>query len=709
MPAGESAPPGYNGSQPPPTTPPRYQQPVQNMGSTLSYGQGMGYQNYNQPSQAMPALRQARLQQLREERMRRAQQSMQSPDTSTLPRKIFQRLVNTGQAQSPISQHDMPGVVRPAVPPATLLPRRREAVIPLLARARSEGLATAKTPTQETSMIQRIRIRHATLILTTAFIFSDVLGLVRTVMLTSVLGTTGISDAFFQAFLIPDTIFNTIAGGALASAFIPVFTKYMVGDQDEKTAWHVSSTALNLAIAVLIVLALLAIIFAGQIIPLYNPRPLHMSRHDYSSQIGLIVSLARIMLLQAILLGAGVIVTSILQARERFLLPAIGSAMYNVGIIAGLLPGLILLIAGHPNATAAAYGATWGVVIGAILQVAIPLPELIKAGMRYSFSFDWRHPGIIQIARQMVPRIINSAMLSFSTGVDRYLISSLGFIFSTTVVAGLVTQYAQAFQLLLLPWSIFGATFATAAFPTLAENVARNRFDRYRATIMQTLRSILFLAIPASIGLIVLGLTIIQVLFEHGIFTYKDATQTVYPLAGFAVGLAGLSAVEILTRSFYALRDSRTPVTVSIIQFIFKIALSILLVSLAAFSAVWSTAALAFSTSVATTLEAGILLLLLQRRIGGFELRNLGGFIARVLVAAAAMGICILIERLLLDAILPTSGSSLGAGGTIRACIKLTLELFVGLFVYLRGARLIGIDELEPVRRLLQRFKLTWI
>lgn len=559
-------------------------------------------------------------------------------------------------------------------------------------------------------MYQRVRIQRNTIILSVAFILSDVLGLVRTILFAFVFGTSLTSDAYFQAFLIPDTIFNTIAGGALGSAFIPVFTKYMVGDRDERTAWKVASTAMNLAVVTMMVFALLAIIFAGQIIPLYNPRPTSMSVQDYSAHINLIVSLARIMLLQAILLGGGVIVTSILQARERFLLPAIGSAAYNVGIIVGLLPGLFLALIGHRDPTTAVYGATWGVVIGAVLQVAIPIPGLVKVGMRYNFSFDWRHPGIIQIARQMVPRIINAAMLSLSTGVDRYLISFLGILFSADVVGGLITQYAQAFQLLLLPWSIFGASIATAAFPTLAENVARSRFDRFRERIMETLRSILFLSLPSSVGLIVLGLPIIQVLFEHGAFSLNDAVLTTYPLAGFAFGLTGLSAVEILTRSFYALRDSKTPVIVSVVQFLFKIALSLVLISLAVFGPGWGTAALAFSTSVATSLEAIALLWLLQQRIGGFALRKLVFFVGEVLVAAGVMGISVLIARLLLDLVLHTTDStSLGFTGTFLALIKLCIELFVGLFVYLKVARLIGIEELEPVQRILRRFKLSWI
>jgi putative peptidoglycan lipid II flippase len=137
--------------------------------------------------------------------------------------------------------------------------------------------------------------------------------------------------------------------------------------------------------------------------------------------------------------------------------------------------------------------------------------------------------------------------------------------------------------LLFLPLGVFGMAVSTAAFPTLAENVARERFDRMRSIILETLRSILFMSIPSSVGLIVLGLPIIQVLLEHGAFSLQDAVLTTYPLTGFAIGLAGLASVEILTRSFYALRDSVTPVIVSVAQFIFKIALSLLLIN----AAIW--------------------------------------------------------------------------------------------------------------------------
>ncbi|HEV7235225.1 MAG TPA: murein biosynthesis integral membrane protein MurJ, partial [Ktedonobacteraceae bacterium] len=552
------------------------------MGTSLGLGQGMEYQYFEapQPSQPMPALRQARLQQLREERMRRQQRRMRPDVTAMIPPREV-RNTPEGKAQFPAAPSQMspalgqplpPGQYSPALQPPLEHSPYRSPIQQSSAsgmRKPSGRLSRAVEPAQDTGMIQRVNIQRATLILTGAFIVSRVFGLLRTSLFAFVFGTGAISDAYLQAFVIPDLIFNIVAGGALSSAFIPVFTKYMLGDRDEKEAWHIASAALNLAIAIMVVLALIAIIFTPQIVPLYNPKTPSISQQDYITHINLISTLARIMLLQAVILGGGVIVNSVLNARQNFLLPAIGTVLYNVGLIAGLLPGVYMAYHGQRNDALAVYPATWGVVIGAFLQVAIQIPGLFKVGMRYTPTFDWRHPGVIQIGRQMVPRIINAGMLYFSIFVDRYLISFLGVIFSASLLNGLITQYYQALQLLLLPLGIFGMAVSTAAFPTLAENVAKGRFDRVRDTILETLRSILFMSIPSSIGLIFLGLPIIQVLLEHGAFTLADAQSTVFPLVGFAIGLAGLAAVEILTRSFYAMRDSTTPVIVSVGQFIF--------------------------------------------------------------------------------------------------------------------------------------------
>ncbi len=715
----------------------RYQEPIADMGTTLGYNQGSEYQYFNapQPSQPMAQLRQERLQQLREDRMRRQQRRMGPDVTIAIPRKgknpgqPVSEPVQNGRVWGPDGQPMMLGN-NPSVNPLmqaspVIAPSMPANVATGIEDGAGENLQPASAVAQDTGMLQRVNIQRASLILTGAFVASRVLGLLRTSMFAFVFGTGPTSDAYLQAFLIPDTIFNIVAGGALSSAFIPVFAKYMIGEHDEKTAWRIASSALNLAIIIMSVLALIAIIFARQLVPLYNPGPkvTDPGYGEYLAHLDLIASLTRVMLLQSIILGAGVIVNSVLNARQNFLLPAVGTVLYNVGLIAGLVPGIYFAFHGQRNDSTAVLFATWGVVVGALFQVAVQIPGLFKVGMRYTPSFDWRHPGVLQIGRQMIPRIINAAMLSFSTFVDRILITLLVVVVGEAGVSGLVTQYYQSLQLVLLPLGVFGMAVSTAAFPTLAENVAKGRFDRVRNTILETLRSILFMSIPSSIGLIVLGLPIIQVLLEHGRFSLADAQSTVVPLAFFAFGLTGLAAVEILTRSFYAMRDITTPVIISVGQFVLKICLSLLLINVAIFGAKWGMGALAFSTSLAGLVEALLLFWLLHQRVGGLQIRETALFTGRVLLASLAMGLALLIIRNVLDFGLSAIAShvsalifidttrtqSLGLLGTFIALLKLMLEVLVGLIVYIRVARLLGIDELGPIKRVLDRLKLSWI
>ena len=190
----------------------------------------------------------------------------------------------------------------------------------------------------------------------------------------------------------------------------------------------------------------------------------------------------------------------------------------------------------------------------------------------------------------------------------------------------------------------------------------------------------------------------------------QEAQSTALPLAFFALGLTGLAAVEILTRAFYALYDSLTPVVVSISQFFIKIVLSLVLIHVAIWGAPWGLGALALSTSIAGLLEAAALYWLLHRRIRDLHLRVTGKFLMRVLATALVMGVCLLVVRTILDLIVVTTTQpTLQFGGTIFASVKLLIELFVGVFVYVRIARLLNIEELILLKRVLDRLKLGWI
>ena len=340
------------------------------------------------------------------------------------------------------------------------------------------------------------------------------------------------------------------------------------------------------------------------------------------------------------------------------------------------------------------------------------IPGLFKVKMQYTFAFDWRHPGVIQIMRQMVPRIINAVMLSFSTAVDRFLLSFLGAVVAAHLLTGLINEYFQAFSILLLPVSIFGSSVSTAAFPTLASYVARGRLDRVRSIILETLRGILFLTIPSGVGLIVLSFPIVQALLEHGQYNLQAAQYTSVALLCFAFGLPALAAVEILTRSFYALQDSKTPVTISVAQFILKIALSIILINMAAFGIQWGMGALAFSTSIASILEALVLFILLSQRIEGFDLRSLMGFFGRAAVASAAMAAVLFVVRVVMDRMIDTTSmTNLFIPGILAALTKLLIELGFGSLAFLVVARLLHMEEMNSglVRRVLNMLRIPWL
>jgi putative peptidoglycan lipid II flippase len=574
---------------------------------------------------------------------------------------------------------------------------------------------------------QGTSVSRAALLLTSASFISRFLGLFRS-SLFSHIGTNQFTDAYTQAFNLPDLVYNVVAGGALISAFIPVFNLYMIGKKDEKAAWHIASTALNISTVFLMFLALLGMIFTPQIIHVYYfTTPV--------AEQGTIVSLMRIMFLQSVIMGAGVIIGSVLNARGNFVLPAVGSILYPVGMIIGLIPSFLLKQSASQSTSAidytTVYYASWGVVLGAVLMVAVQIPGLWKVGMQYRFVFDWRHPGFRQMVRQMIPRMANALMITMSQYVDILLI---GVLIAYVNLPGLQIQYRNAFTIVSIPLGVI-TPLATASFPRMAEYAAESRFNDLRTLIIESLQSVIFIALPSCLGMVILSLPLVQVLYEHGAFTLSDAQSTAIPLICYAFGLPGLALVEILTRPFYAMRQSRLPVFISLMQLGLKIALSIVLLDPAVWlaqtalgkvlpttlstlllSVSWGMGALALGTAISSLLEAIALLWVLHNQLGGLQPRALLVFTGRVFIA---MGVLIIVlggSYHLLGLIFKTpdngGASSMPIAGSIIVAIKLIISGALGGFAYLRTARylrLLGGNELRPVNRLLTRLHLGWI
>ncbi|MGZ3665865.1 MAG: murein biosynthesis integral membrane protein MurJ, partial [Ktedonobacterales bacterium] len=523
-------------------------------------------------------------------------------------------------------------------------------------------------------------LMRATAIVSAALLLSRVLGLARTTLFSYTFGTTPDANVFTLAFTLPDAIFSIVAGGALASAFIPVFADYLIEKRDRQTAWHIASSAMNLCLLALTALALIAFIFAPQFLELtLHPRP------DQAQEV---VHLTRIMLLQPIFLGGATIAVAILQARQYFVLPAIGQVIYTASLIGGILATNVderyKIFGGHLGIN----GPAWGVVVGAALQFAIQIPGLFQAKMAYRPIFDIFHPGVRAMFLLMVPRLINAVFLYISVFFNRGLLNSI----SEIAAYGYVT----AFTLVMLPIGIFGQAVSQAAFPTLAALVAAGEWERLRETILRTVRGVIYLGIPSSLGLIVLAQPICSLLLAHGSkFDPRQLPAFTQPLIFFSIGLLGLSLVEILTRCFYALHDSRTAVEVSVLQFLFVIALSIILLQ------PMGASGLALATALGSNGEALVLLLLLRPRLGGFDMKTLGIFTLNVLAASVVTALAALFVYTLGTVILPVGPTS--PRETIFLTIRLGAAILSACVVYFGFSRFLGIDDVISLDRIARR------
>jgi putative peptidoglycan lipid II flippase len=531
-------------------------------------------------------------------------------------------------------------------------------------------------------------LARATIIVTSALMLSRVLGLVRTSLFASVFGSKADAlnaDAFTNAFAFPDMLFTIVAGGALASAFIPVFTSYLVEKRDRKSAWHIASSALNIIMALLVVLAILGIIFTRPFLELTLPEIMRKSTSEPET----LIQLTRIMLLQPIFLGGATITIAVLQARQSFVLPAIGQVIYTVSLIGGILATRVdettHIFGGHLGIA----GPAWGVVVGALLQFVIQIPGLINAKMRYTFSFDLFNPGIREMFRLMAPRLLNAVILYLSVFVNRNLLGTVG-------IDGATYGYVTAFTLIMLPNGVFGMAVSQAAFPTLAALVSAGEWTRLRDTISRTVRGIIFLAVPSAFGMMILAEPICRVILGHGDFSLSQLPYFTGPLIYFGIGLVGLSLVEILTRSFYALQDTRTPTEVSIYQFMFSIGLSVVLLG------PMGANGLALASSLAWLGEALVLLLLLRPRLAGLDLKRIGIYLINVLGASVVTALTALLIYDLGELVLPTSVTQPGITA-VYIVIRLAVAIIVAAGVYFGISHFLGTDDVMPFNRIIRR------
>lgn len=515
-------------------------------------------------------------------------------------------------------------------------------------------------------------ILSAASIITIATIISAISGVLVKRLLIDQFGFSSELEAFWIAFQIPDMMFQLIILGALSAAFIPIFTSKR--KVDEAAAFKMSSIMMNILLLAFIAIGAVVFIFAREI------TVFRTGAKVTPEQIEIITNLTRLMLISQFFFAISNFWTGILQSFHRFVIPALGSIMYNVGILIGSY-----LLADQWGI----YAAGFGVVLGAFLHMAIQLPLVLKMGFRYSFSFSISHDGIKDFFKLMPPRF-----LSLGAGELRKLV--LGF-FTTSLGNLSFSMMYLASTLMILPIRFTGTPLSQAALPFLSEESDNKDSQHFRSLVLQSLNQISFLAFPATVLLFILKLPVVRFAYGADVFPWEATLDTSQLVAIMAVSIAVQALVQLLIRAFYALKDTTTPFVITIIDFIIYVLVGGYLV----FFTSMGIMGLAWVTTITAFIEFALYLFLLDRKVKGLVNRDFWIPQAKMLVASFLMVVFLYLPYVILDRLVFNTARTIELLG-----LTITTST-IGMLVYLYFAALLDIKELQIFSKFITRFKQT--
>ena len=517
-------------------------------------------------------------------------------------------------------------------------------------------------------------------VVSAAVFLSRISGLVREMVMARLFGAGEAYDAFLLGFRIPNLTRDLFAEGALSSAFVPVFSRYLA-TKGKREAAELSSLVATALLLVVGTLCVLGMIFSPQLVWL-----LASGFARVPGKFQLAVTLTRVMFPFLLLVALSAQAMGILNALNQFGVPALSSTCFNIGSVAfGLGFGYT---AGRWMGVSLIMSMAWGVVFGGLAQWLFQVPSLFRHGIFYRLRVDLAHPGLRNILRLMGPAILGNAAVQINVLVNTNFASSITDA-AGHVINGPVSWLSYAFRFMQLPLGLFGVAIASATLPAISRSAALGEMDDFRLTLSRSLGMVFLLTIPSSVGLIVLGPSMIGAVYQWGRFHASDTYQTALALACYSLGLAGYAAIKILAPAFYALNDARTPMLVSLASILINLAVASTMVKLAGLGHL----GLALSTSAVALFGSAVLYILIRKRIGRMHGRALGASVAKILAASTAMGVaCYFSSR----------GIHLWLGaGKIAQLTDLAASLPLGMAVYYTLCRALHVAELEAAGRAL--------
>ena len=429
------------------------------------------------------------------------------------------------------------------------------------------------------------------MLLALSALLSRVLGVVRDHLLAKTFGATagaGIYnlDTYYAAFRIPDFLYNLLIFGAISAAFIPIFTQYKKKDEMEN-AWSFTSAMLHMMLMIVLVASGLAYLFAPQLT--------HLVAAGFTEEsFAITVKLMRIMLLSPILFSFSAILISIQDSFKTFFFRSLGPLFYNLGIIFGIL---------YFGQRFGVVGVTWGVIIGAVLQLIVQLPALLQVGYKHKWLLGYRRPDVREAFRLIVPRILGLSLTQLTLIVNTLIASFL--------MTGSITIFYLADNLQALPLGMIAISFAITSFATLSELAAEPTPEKFAGEIKRVMQQVLFLIIPSTLGMLILRKEIISLILGYGKFSAADAAMTATVLGFLLLSLFAQSLIPILSRGFYAYHNTKTPVITALIGSVVSVGGSAIL----AIGLQWGIMGIAIAYSAGGILNFLLLYIFMHRKI----------------------------------------------------------------------------------------------
>ena len=513
-------------------------------------------------------------------------------------------------------------------------------------------------------------ITGAALILGAASFLSRLIGILRDRIFAHYFGAGDTLDAYFAAFRVPDLVYNLVIVGALSAGFIPVFMKLLVKNKDE--AWRLTNTIIN--IFGLALLGLCAVLF------ILTPQLMRYITPGFDGEkLKTTILLTRIMFASPILLGLSSIISGVLQSFKSFLIYSLTPIAYNVGIILGAI--FLVPLFGVK-------GLAFGVILGALLHLAIQIPTLLQHGFRYRPTFEWRDANVREIARLSIPRTLGLA----ASQLNFLVITIIG----STLAAGSLAIFNFANNLQYFPIGIIGYSFAIAAFPTLSQLVAEKNGDAFTSHLSKTIRQILFFIIPLTLVFLLLRAQIVRVVLGSGQFSWDATIATANALAFFSLSLFAQCLIPLLARAFFALADTWTPFVIGFVSALINIIFALLLKDQ------YGVVGLAIAFSIAMVVQLALLWIALRKRTFTLHELPILHTLYKLSIAALLMGVTIQILKAPIAAVVDMTRfwgiatQGLVAGGS-------------GLLVYSFVSLALRVEEMRELRVSLKRrwLKLT--